>query len=294
LRLAAFLQKQVPELNITPVTKVVDRHKKAAVGFLLLNRMYLPVAPEPIQNIHDSLKTVESVDYLEAEIAIYSNKKDEERLKARLYSLEDNFYRVFQFEVRTRINSPEYVEKRNELLSIVNKNNHEDHESNIRKRKRITSLLQNLMKGIITFQDIDPKIYETTDHIGTCSSDSHKKDAKNSLYCFESADGVRRVFFPKKNLLEPVRNNEEAYYIRLADELVRNPRIRNLVLQPSYLFIRDSNMGELKKNSSEMVVFDSELTKILKREERPDHRTTNREYYSKNVFGNTEPSKRAL
>jgi len=290
MQICGFLQKQIKELGITPVAKVVDRQKKAAVGFLLLNRLYLPIVEEPVKNITDSLKTVESIDYLEAETAIYSNQKDEDRLKARLYNLEDNFYRVFQFEVRKRVNDPEQIELRNQVLKIVKDGDLEEYESTTRKRNRMVEMLKRAMKGIVQFQNMDPQIYLTTDAITSCNDPS--SGGKPAMYCFTAADGKRRIFFPKKNLLESSRDNEESYYRRLADELVRNPRVRNLVLQPQLLFIRDSNAGAMKKNSNEMVIFESALGGLLKKE--LPYRTTHKEYHSKTVFGNVEPSKRGL
>jgi hypothetical protein len=282
-----LLKKWFPELKCQPVVKVVDRVANAIVGVILENQMYVPVIQEPVANVVDRLQTVYNMDYLEADSKIFTNRVDEKRIQSRVNQLEDNFYRIFQYEVRVHINQEHNMHKRNKILRIIQSANDTKTFRNAsitmhERRDKIEAILRDeVMKGVAVFQEMNATLYERMEKVRSCADSA---DPATSMYCLTAANGTRRVFFPKKNLVNPNKDNEVTYYLRMADELLRNARVRNTVLQPTFLFVKDVTI-ETEKRENEMVVLERDLETYLQRvHSMTDVKTTHRDFFPHNDF----------
>jgi hypothetical protein len=259
------IDRIVPALHTKPVAKIVDRVKNAVVGIMLENNMYVPILEEPFENITDRLQTLYNSDYLEAEKAIFANRADDERLKSKMYQLEDNFYGAFSYSVRVQINEEKNFHKRNKILRIVQpatsaKTFQDAAMTTKEKREKIMDILRNeVMKGVALFQEMSPDLYLYVDNILSCSD---KGNSGASYYCMKEANGQNRIFFPKKNLLNPDKDNEDIYYFKLADEILRNARIRNMILQPSVLFVRNTT-EEMERRDDEVIILERDLAQFF-------------------------------
>ena len=56
------------------------------------------------------------------------------------------------------------------------------------------------------------------------------------MYCLLKENGVSQLSIPKWNLLSEKTDNEDVYYIRIADELLRNNRVRLFMFDPEKYF----------------------------------------------------------
>ena len=278
------LKRLFPSLHCTPSIKVVDRVKSAIVGILLENGLYVPVIEEAFANVVDGLKTVYNIDYWEADKAIFSDRVDDERILARVHTLEDNFYRIFQFQVRVHINEQHNFKYRAQLIQIVNAEPSFESQTLAQKREQIQALLKDhIMKDAILFQDMNPDLYKHVDKIASC----HSGNPHQTYYCMKMANGHNKVFFPKQNLVNPSQDNSVSYFVRLADELLRNAFIRNMVLQPSYLFVDSSEIRiETDVRENEIVVFERDLHTLLSSD---TAFPTQSRFYNHNDFAMAQP-----
>ena len=89
-------------------------------------------------------------------------------------------------------------------------------------------------------------------------------------YCFSletaaSETGECGLYIPKRNLVDG-SNNENNYYVRLADEMLRYRRIRAFMLYPNKYLTFDSISYNLKEN--EMLLLDTDLASYISENKR--------------------------
>jgi hypothetical protein len=88
---------------------------------------------------------------------------------------------------------------------------------------------------------------------------------KKYAYCFSVDAEECGLYIPKLNLVDG-SNNENNYYVRLADELLRYKRIRAFMLYPNKYLTFDSISYNLKEN--EMLLLDGDLASYISENKR--------------------------
>jgi hypothetical protein len=254
LKRLAAISKEFKLPALRPKQKIVDRSKQEIVGFVLENELYIPVEPPaPMANILDKLPVKYSIDFFEADAQIFSNKQDEERMKSNLFQLESDFYRLFMFQLRQKLNQRSNASVRKELLKLLEPRQEETTQV---RSKKIQELLKSVAQEYATFKNIEPSSLYHLANIRTC------QDAQKQPLCIMTKDGSQKFMFPTTNLVDSGVNNESHYFARLANEMMQNQRIRRVMLQPKLLFFQDTSQS-IEKTDSELIVLESELKPLF-------------------------------
>ena len=128
----------------------------------------------------------------------------------------------------------------------------------------------------IQFVEMNPSvlknIYEQKSALSCVTERS--SSCKKYAYCFSLETNTSDVvpdtqdcglYIPKLNLIDG-SDNENNYYIRLADELLRYKRIRAFMLYPNKYLTFDSISYNLKEN--EMLLLDADLASYISENKR--------------------------
>uniref|UniRef100_A0A6C0ISK9 Uncharacterized protein n=1 Tax=viral metagenome TaxID=1070528 RepID=A0A6C0ISK9_9ZZZZ len=227
-------------------------------GFLTNTNQFVPIkTPIPISNVNDIIKTITNNDMLVADINTINNSKiDTKRVEfIKKIQLETNFYNVFRNTIRILFNDYSNSKKRRELQNECNKK----YLSYLNQLTKVKELLHNLVGEQIIFaskqdgynyRDINEK------EVYTCiKSDKEKCDKKGQICKY--IDDKCSLVLPKENLVTDI-DNEDFYYGKMADELLRYNRIKSFMFKPqSYL-----SFGQVKYNlrDNEIIILQELLT----------------------------------
>ena len=172
-------------------------------------------------------------DYNIADSEINTHLKvDPQREKYVKYIyLENNFYNVFRNIVRILINKYENNQVKENLLALIKQIDAEMPYA--LKLGNIQTEIRRLISKYVTFDSMHytDAVLESIGEVTTsCLTSLNKNPDKCSetKYCVKETDDTGRckMVIPKRNLLNPMHNNEVMYIARLADELIRYNRIR--------------------------------------------------------------------
>ena len=164
--------------------------------------------------------------------------------------LETNFYNVFRNTIRILLNDYENVKIREKIESEMTK----EYIIYSEKLENITTLLYDLIKNKIQFTG-DENYYKLINEVSTCIVKNEScKDTPN--LCLTENDSCNLIL-PEKNLITG-KENEQIYYGKMADELIRYNRIKSFMLQPQ-TYLSFGNIGyNLRDN--EIILIQSLLT----------------------------------
>lgn len=243
-------------IKCKPLFKVIENQiteqlrSVVIVGILTQTNQFIQIFP-PIENtIEDELKEIKNTNYIIADnILTMHNKPDEKRIQAmKTITLETEMYVAFRSTIRVLLNQYKNKKYRTEVVKKI-ENNSYLYKNKVRQ---IELLLRKMSKKSITFVQELPK--EVLDKFLDLS-DTKKDD--NVKYCLVNDDNECNLLLPKNHLVSGA-DNENIYFARVADELVRYNRIRLFMLQPkTYLNITNMNY---KINDNEFLLLQSLLT----------------------------------
>ena len=240
-------------LPVKPKIKVLDDDK--IVGILTETNQFIGI-DNPIDNIgfHD-LEEVTGMNYiLSDKETLLSDKVDEERIKSvKKIKLETNFYNAFRNNARILINKFDNIRIRKDIEDILN-------DLSLLYTNKLYSLiktLRELLKDDVVFSDsmsTNDEILMSIDSVTSCMNNK----CSDKQYCLVSETGNKcKLVIPGKHLLSG-NNNEEIYYYRLADELIRYGLIRNFMMKPKVYLSIDKVDYDLQKD--EIILLDTILT----------------------------------
>ena len=239
--------------------------------------------PRPMEkDLNTELMVLRSINYIQADIAVSTAPHpDPEREKwIRDVRLENKFYAVFRSTTRNEINLYENRPLQKQIMTLLKRYQ----QGRIKYREilnQFVQFLQTLLKDKISFIDFDEKVIEELYRLSkeydftTCSNSENAEP-----YCAYSSEPTVLIeeptpttteiqtggeavekrgtlLIPKKNRINETADNEKGYYLRLADELLRFPRIQNYLLFPtSYLNVQST---EYKIKPTEIILLQSVL-----------------------------------
>jgi len=164
-----------------------------------------------------------------------SNNVDNDRIDyIKKIQFETKFYNVFRNTIRILLNNYENKKIREKIENEINK----QYIIYSIKLKNIISFIKNLVKKKIQFIG-DVNYYKLINEISTCVVKKNDTCNKSNL-CALSVNGCELIL-PEKNLITG-KFNEENYYGRMADELIRYNRIKSYMFQPR-TFLSFSTIG---------------------------------------------------
>ena len=204
-------------------------------GFLTNTDIYIPIrVPVPVSSVDDSIKTITNDDTLVADINTLNNDSiDNKRVDfVKRIQLETNFYNVFRNTIRILFNDYSNGNKRTLIKEECNKR----YALYNQQLKKVIEMLKDLVDDAILFAENDNMGYNYANindkELHTCLTKTKNKcvNNKGTSICRMTNDTCQLVL-PKLNLVNNT-NNEEFYYGRMADELIRYNRIKSYIFQP--------------------------------------------------------------
>jgi len=142
---------------------------------------------------------------------------------------EDNFYITFKNTVRILLNNYENQKLKKELHAILSDGGliYQD------KLVKIEKMIRQMVGKKVQFTGND-SYYKLIKTVSACIGKDNEECSSN-LCGF--TDGNCNLIVPKNNLISPQKKNENIYFKRLTDELIRNDHVR------AYLFRRQTTEG---------------------------------------------------
>lgn len=230
-RLVSVNQKTNGKILCSPQFKVIE--DGMIIGILTETNQFVQISPISENIFQDGLLELEGHNYLIADkIITTSQSEDPKRTDVvRKIELETQYFSLFRSIVRAELHEYKNKDIRKEIIQIID-------NAELTMRERLNNMviqLRKLLSNRVQFSAIDQSIL--AELIKCRGEDCLTILANNSMV------------FPSEHLLSGV-NNENVYYGRVADELLRYRRVQLFMLNPaSYL-----NIGY-----SEYVIFDTEM-----------------------------------
>jgi hypothetical protein len=283
-------RRETADIPCKPAFKIIeDEH---VVGILTETNQFVQLSNPIRENDIDedlNIPSIKNGNYIvnpknnpmiASDISITTeNNVDEERVDyIKKIKLETSFYNVFRNTVRILINDYENVKLREKIEKEMNK----EYIIYSLKLKNIEKLLKELIKEKIQFIG-DENYYKLISEVSTCVVKNKEKCTATPNLCAFTENGDCNLILPEKNLITG-KLNEEMYYGKMADELIRYNRIKSFILQPT-TFLSFGNISyNLKDN--EIIIIQSLLTQEYFETLNPS--VTNK-YVKHNSYDEVEP-----
>lgn len=210
-----------------PKLKVME--DELVVGIITATNQFVQIIPPLSEQIDDGIPIHRSTNPVVADNSItttHSNDTERMETMSRI-RLENQFYVAFRSTIRELLNDYIYREKRITILRILESKTHLYNA----KLAQLEKELRTLVSDKIVFVDIEMDVLMELNDITECDS-----DAPENPYCIMKENGVSQLSIPKTNLLSKTQDNESMYYIRMADELLRNNRVKLFMFEPETYF----------------------------------------------------------
>ncbi len=242
-------QKKIP---CKPVIKVLE--DGLIVGLLTMTNQFVLLSQPTQDTFGDDLKIINNANYTAIDKKISTSQKvDDERISyIKKIKLETNFYNVFRGLARHLLGQFQNKEIRREIEEKSSSN-----QLYLKKIHSIEQLLRTLMKEYVVFYDYDEKLLLTFTTITNCYG-----ECKNKPFCQPKEGGSENengcaLKIPMTNLINQ-KSNDEFYFGKLADELVRYSRIKTFIFNPKNVLTFTSLKYNLREN--EIILLQSLLT----------------------------------
>jgi hypothetical protein len=239
------------KIKCSPKIKIIDDDK--IIGVVTETEQYIKISP-PIENIPDQLEEIEGVDYIEADKVIIGNvAPNNKRVRIiRNIHMESRFYRIFRTMVRELLSQYENrfykLQIRDMLENLV--------YSYSQKMKKIEEIIRKIVDDSIVFKRMNDDTIEYLENEGHFIDYIRCKKCETRNVCKVGEDGHCHLYLPSKNLVMGM-SNDELYYTRLTDELLRFHRIRAFMLEPMY-YLNLTNI-DYKINDDEILLLETFL-----------------------------------
>ena len=246
--------------DTTALFKVTDddMDDTLVIGFLTKTNQFIQISdPKPISQIADEIPSISGNNTLTADInTLTSSKVDNRRVDfIKRIQLETIFYNVFRNTIRILFNDYSNSDKRKEIQTECN----EQTTLYNAKLTKVVELLKALVDNNVEFVERFNYKSINEDDIQSCIANKSDNcvDNATSICKISKTDDKCIVAFPANNLVTKMPN-EEYYYGRMADELIRYNRIKSFIFKPqAYL-----SFGQIKYNlrDNEIIVLEDMLT----------------------------------
>ena len=262
--LEALAEESNQKILCKPRLKVIE--KNTIVGIITETNQYIKVDPSvnsdsindeltPINYNYIDVNLVDN-DYLEADkISLTASPSknlsdlDKINYEKKLYNSFRNSIRILLSSIKIKIT---YNYSKTILAIIKNAS-----LNYFEKNKLIVKELKSLTENYITFFDTTYEEYKSnnSEEIMSCVN---KTRCKDNFFCeFDERTNTCKLKIPKNNFYTNT-NNEEYYYERAADELIRYNRIRDFILSKRS-FLNFSSI-RYNLNTNELLIIESKLT----------------------------------
>jgi hypothetical protein len=198
----------------------------------------------------DDLVSVDDYNYmdLDKKFMVESGLYDKNREKQIKYiELESNYFNAFRNTVRLLLNKYEHLDVRKEIEGFLT------NKAKLYSEKiaSINDILRKLLDEHIDFISISETKLLELENINSCFGNK-KCDTQ---YCLTS-DKSCKLLIPRKHLISK-HDNENIYFYRMADELIRYGFIKNYIFNPKSYLVLDKVDYKLQDN--EIILLDTIL-----------------------------------
>jgi hypothetical protein len=271
-RLRAIVEDTNHEITCEPKRKVVDPATGKVIGILTETTQYIPVNPHETVAT-DDLETIIQTDHMRADqiLALEAQGDTKRRTAIQMVALETQFYLVFRSVMRRILNEYSYRTEKKTILEHMKQYEAEISQDGVdgiyqasytSHLMEIAVLLRNISKDAVVFEDYD----DDEIHAISPTMISSECEGESKLWC-----SGKRLKLPKWHLVydDVTRktqhhrrdvSNKNIYYMRLADELLRYPRIQFFMFQPQTFLNITAGMSEYRLLPTEILVLESFLT----------------------------------
>lgn len=227
---------QISKNNIPSKPKIIAVNNNVVIGIITETNQLVPTVPEAFQGNQHELKVIQ-YNNIDADVDVpllddnllTENTLDLERiLKVKQIKLETHFYNAFRNLTRIILSYPEHSDVKNTMNNVILKIS----IPYLEKLNTISQALRQLIENFAEFSQLDINSLKDIENIEQCIN-LPKDQCSKKDYCLFSNDesGSCKMIFPINNLIND-SNNEEQYYIKLADELIKFERIRTFIFKP--------------------------------------------------------------
>jgi hypothetical protein len=247
-KLYSIHDKTDGEILCNPKFKVVE--DGLIVGILTETNQLLQISPYEQNIIDDGIPTIEVSDYkdngyIDADKTFASSQsQDDIRIKTvQNISLETHFYNSFRNKIRYLLNDYANKEVREKIIAILN---NPEFLYKI-KLKKLDVLLKFLLRNSVSFDEV------TEDSLSAIRKQStFIRNLNNNALCLTKSN---KLCIPKMNLINSEVANENIYFTRIADELVRYKRVRLFMLEAKKYF--NVTASDYLINNDEIILLQS-------------------------------------
>jgi hypothetical protein len=255
------------DLHCKPMLKVLE--DELVVGIITETNQFIQISP-PIPEIdiksEENLPSLKNANYVvknknsnsigysaSDSIITTTDKVDSERVDyIKKITYETNFYNIFRNTIRILLNDYSNIKIKEQIENEISK----DYIIYSQKLKKVNTLLNELAQNKIQFIG-DDNYYKLIEEFTTCIVKNKDSCSKTPNLCMFTENNTCNLILPKKNLMTG-KENEEIYFGKMADELIRYSRIQSFILQPQS-FLSFGNIGyNLRDN--EIILLQSLLT----------------------------------
>ena len=271
-----------------PSKKLIDKQNNV-LGIITLANSFVPVIPlkipQPQQDqgsLYDKLATLKAVydkNYNEIDKeTMTTNSQDRERVDGvKRILLETNLYNNFRNWVRKSINDPINKKTKLKIETIIS----DSKELYFSKLSKVDESLKVMMKGRVNFKNIDINTLDTDGkNAFVCDEESSEEEVKGQRDPSKCSNVILNL--PHKNLLNNA-DNEQMYFIHMADELIRYSRINSFIFNKSFLEFSEFNYNV---SDNEIILLEFVLKEYLNDNNQIEPMN---KYIKFNSFGTTNP-----
>lgn len=264
-----------------PLMKVFE--DEYIIGLITETNQFIAINEPELNTFNDNLESIKENNFINADIkSSINSKKDMERIKyIKNIELETEFYNSFRNTARILLGLQKYSTIRKEIENILNLETMIYFE----KMKLIDSKLKELTKNTIEFVNYSEEELLNIDKVSSCFNNLPNDCREKSFCSIDEDKKICKLLIPKVNLINN-NDNENIYFSKLSDELIRYIRIKEFIFE-SNTFLSFSKINFIL-NDDEIILLQSLLTQeyfenieIMK--ENP--------YINYNSYFNTNPQK---
>lgn len=244
-RLASLAKKA--KIPIAPKVKIVQGG--LVVGILTVSDQFVQLSVPAEDVVKDGLIVRQADNDNDVDAVVFSTDDvDKERgaIMQRL-RLEKDYFGAFRNTMKHLLTQPVNLAYNLQLSKLAVSN-----ATYLSRLRAVREVLEGIGAPVVRFAEVSPELIENMATVATCIDST---DCESSTTCL-STDGVCVLIVPDKHLITG-NNNKEVYYTRVADEILRYPRVREYLLgQDTYLQLGkdDYDLGD-----NEIIVLSSLL-----------------------------------
>ena len=243
------LKEKNKSIKCSPLNKIEEQG--LIVGILTETNQFIQIDP-PEENKEPDLPVIKSSNYIVADKETLNNETIDVEREDFIHKLklQENYYNVFRNTLRIVLNKPENKPFKNQFIEIIKSNDF----LYFNKFEKILKTLKSILISYIEFVEYEEDVLKEIQRISLCDLD----DNCDKPYCLRKDNGCV-LLIPRSHLLNPKIDNEELYYQRLTDELIRFNRINKYIFDEKLYLTLENDSYNLKDD--EILLFQNELTK---------------------------------